>query len=51
MLTLNSSEEKQGTCFKFIGMENTPKATHLISENTSLILSSNSEGCLDTCSF
>lgn len=51
MLTLNSSEEKHSTCFKFIGLDSTPKTTHLISDNTSLILSSNSEGNMDTCSF
>lgn len=51
MLTLSSSEEKHNTCFKFIGADSTSKCTHLISNNTSLILSSNSEGGMDTCSF
>lgn len=52
MLTLNSSEEKTSTCFKFIGADSTPKATHLISNNTSLIAPSEGEGSgVDTCSF
>ena len=50
MLTVNSSEEKN-TCFKFIGADSTPKTTHLISNNTSLIVPSMSEGGNDTCSF
>lgn len=51
MLTLNSSEEKS-TCFKFIGADTTPKTTHLISNNTSLIIStSEAHACEDTCSF
>ena len=51
MLTLSSSEEKH-TCFKFIGADNTPQVTHLISDNVSLIAPSISSGaCADTCSF
>ena len=50
MLTVNS-EEKQNTCFKFIGADVTPKTTHLISNNTSLISSTPSDGGVDTCSF
>ena len=51
MLTLNSSEEKS-TCFKFIGADTTPKTTHLISNNTSLIIStSEAHAGEDTCSF
>lgn len=49
MLTVTPSEEKN-TCFKFIGADSTPKTTHLISNNTSL-LSSDSECGIDTCSF
>lgn len=51
MLTLSSSEEKQNTCFKFIGADTTPKTTHLISNNTSLIAPTVSDGGMDTCSF
>ena len=50
MLTLNSSEEKHSTCFKFIGADSTPKTTHLISNNTSLIAPTSGDGT-DTCSF
>ena len=50
MLTLNS-EEKQSTCFKFIGADVAPKTTHLISNNTSLISAAPSDGGVDTCSF
>lgn len=50
MLTVTSSDEKQSSCFKFIGADSTPKTTHLISTNTSLITPSG-EGCIDTCSF
>lgn len=50
MLTVSSSDEKQSTCFKFIGADSTPKTTHLISNNTSLITPSG-EGGVDTCSF
>ncbi len=50
MLTIKSSDEKQSTCFKFIGADSAPKATHLISNNTSLITSSSESG-MDTCSF
>ena len=48
-----TSEEKQNTCFKFIGAT-TPseRTTHLISNNVSLLSSSfSSEGGNDTCSF
>lgn len=51
MLTVSSSDEKQSSCFKFIGVDSTPKTTHLISNNTSLISPSSSEGGVDTCSF
>ena len=51
MLTITSSDEKQNTCFKFIGADSTPKTTHLISNNTSLINSTPSDGGGDTCSF
>ena len=50
MLTVKSSEENN-TCFKFIGADSSPKTTHLISNNTSLISPSVSEGGNDTCSF
>ena len=50
MLTLKSSEESHNTCFKFIGADNTPKTTHLISNNTSLIAPTTGDGA-DTCSF
>ena len=51
MLTLNSTEEKHNTCFKFIGSDATPKTTHLISNNTSLISVSSDGDGVDTCSF
>ncbi len=51
MLTLSSSEENHSTCFKFIGADTTPKTTHLISDNTSLIAPTVSDGGADTCSF
>ena len=51
MLTVSSSDEKQSTCFKFIGADSTPKTTHLISNNTSLISAAPSDGGADTCSF
>ena len=51
MLTVSSSDEKQSTCFKFIGADSTPKTTHLISNNTSLIRSTPEGGGADTCSF
>ncbi len=52
MLTISSSDEKQSTCFKFIGADSTPKTTHLISNNTSLITpSSSGDSGVDTCSF
>lgn len=50
-LTFTASEEKQNTCFKFIGNETKPQATNLISNNVSLIAPSSSEGGMDTCSF
>lgn len=49
MLTL--STEEKSSCFKFIGADSAPKTTHLISDNTSLIMPSNSDGGMDTCSF
>ncbi len=51
MLTLNTSEEKQSTCFKFIGADTAPKTTHLISDNTSLIVPTVGGDGTDTCSF
>ena len=50
MLTLNS-EDNHNTCFKFIGADTTPKATHLISNNTSLMISTEEGHAGDTCSF
>lgn len=49
MLTVTSTDEKS-SCFKFIGADSTPKTTHLISNNTSLLAPSG-EGGTDTCSF
>lgn len=49
-LTFTASEEKQNACFKFIGADTKPKATSLISNNTSLIAPASGE-CGDTCSF
>lgn len=50
-LTFAGSEERQNTCFKFIGANSNPNGgVQLISKNTSLIFSS-TEGCEDTCSF
>ena len=51
MLTLNSTDEKQNTCFMFIGSDSAAKTTHLISDNTSLISSAPAGDCTDTCSF
>ena len=51
MLTLNSSEENHSTCFKFIGADTTPQTTHLISNNTSLIVTTSEGGGMDYCSF
>ncbi len=51
MLTVSSSDEKQNTCFKFIGADSTPKTTHLISNNTSLISSDSGDCGFDSCSF
>lgn len=54
MLTFAGSEEKQTTCFKFIGANvESAKTTHLISNNTSLISPSilTQGGGNDTCSF
>lgn len=51
MLQVSTSEDKQNTCFKFIGSNNTPKqTTHLLTDNTSLLTSSYGD-CEDTCSF
>ena len=50
MLTL-STDDKQNTCFMFIGSDAAPKATHLISNNTSLISTTPADGGVDTCSF
>ncbi len=49
-LTFTASEEKQNTCFKFIGADTKPKSTNLISNTTSLLTASNGS-CEDTCSF
>ena len=49
MLTL-TSDKNQSKCFKFIGADSTPKHTHLISNNTSLLAPSSDDG-YDTCSF
>lgn len=53
MLTFTASEERQSTCFKFIGANtNTETTTHLISNNTSLIAPTvSADGGVDTCSF
>ena len=48
MLTI-STDENKSTCFKFIGADNAPKTTHLISDNTSLIC--DLDAGMDTCSF
>ena len=50
MLTLTSNEN-QSKCFKFIGADSTPKHTHLISNNTSLLAPLFDDGGNDTCSF
>lgn len=52
-LTFTASEEKQNSCFKFIGTTpSSEKTTHLISNNISLLSpSTNSEDGSDTCSF
>lgn len=51
-LTLAGSEEKQNTCFKFIGANTSEtQTTHLISNNTSLISATLANGGMDTCSF
>ena len=48
MLTI-TNDDNQSKCFKFIGMESSPKTTHLLANNTSLL--SPSVECSDTCSF
>ena len=55
-LTFTASDDKQNSCFKFIGTSNANESVSLITGeaagSVSLITSSsNSEGCLDTCSF
>ena len=57
-LTFTGSEEKQSSCFKFIGADSKVQSVSLISDNTSLIsnnvslLSSvSNDGGVDTCSF
>lgn len=56
-LTFAGSEDNKSTCFKFIGTGNKIEQGGLIANNTSLIsdctslLSDNSDGNLDTCSF
>lgn len=50
MLTVQSKDDSHNTCFKFIGADTTPKTTHLISNNTSLIAPTVGDGT-DTCSF
>lgn len=49
-LTFTAKEETNHTCFKFIGTDSTPKTTNLISNNSSLLSTSN-ESSMDTCSF
>ena len=52
MLTVSSSDEKQNTCFKFIGCSDTSSnTTHLISNTTSLLSSDTGECGFDSCSF
>lgn len=51
-LTFTASEEKKNTCFKFIGANSSEtQTTHLISNNTSLISATLSNGGMDSCSF
>ena len=51
-LTFTGSEEKQNTCFKFIGANSSEtQTTHLISNNTSLISATLANGGMDSCSF
>ena len=57
-LTFAGSEERQNSCFKFIGADANTTSTGLISENTSLISANSSllsetlaNGGMDTCSF
>lgn len=52
-LTFTGSEDKQSSCFKFIGANtNVSNSVNLISDNTSLISSSIMSDCgEDTCSF
>ena len=50
MLTL-STDEKQNSCFMFIGADTAPKTTHLISDNTSLISATPDGDGTDSCSF
>jgi hypothetical protein len=50
-LTFAGTEDKQSSCFKFIGCNNNvSNSINLISNNTSLISSSDNSLC-DTCSF
>ena len=52
MLTFTASEERQNTCFKFIGADVKTSSVHLISDNTSLIAPTvSADGGVDTCSF
>ena len=57
-LTFAGSEDRQSSAFKFIGADSKTQSTGLISDNTSLISNcvsilstSSSDDCMDTCSF
>ena len=54
-LTFAGSEDKQSTCFKFIGTDNKTTSTSLLSDNQTnapiSLLSSNIGGGEDSCSF
>lgn len=54
-LTFAGSEDKQNTCFKFIGTENKTSSTSLLSDKSSetpvSLLASNVGGGEDYCSF
>ena len=57
MLIFKGSDDKQSTCFRFIGADSKPTATNLLSDNTCLLSSNRSSANisadtgLDTCSF
>jgi hypothetical protein len=50
-LTFAGSEERQNTCFKFIGANTNPNNSVLLSSNVTSLIFSSSTGCEDTCSF